>query len=88
MYYILGHAADEAERAAFENPDEYRPLHNLFAIQCLLLEAGFDPQQEDAEEYVRPLDSVITSGTCVCCLQHMKLSKIMTGVTGCAEMLS
>ncbi|KAG9673202.1 hypothetical protein KCU87_g5168, partial [Aureobasidium melanogenum] len=69
MYLIVDAAQEEAEEVAYQNSYECRPLHDLFAIQRLLLEAGFDPQQEVMQDCYRtsdnycPLDRVIIDGT-------------------------
>ncbi|KAG9752256.1 hypothetical protein KCU73_g6150, partial [Aureobasidium melanogenum] len=65
MYTILSDAKVEAEVNGQDFPNKYRPLHDLFEIQRLLLEAGLDPQQEIAKNCKSPLDYVIADGTCV-----------------------
>lgn len=87
MYLIVDAAQEEAEEVAYQNSYECRPLHDLFAIQRLLLEAGFDPQQEVMQDCYRtsdnycPLDRVIIDGTHVCCLQHTKYN-----IDGCCRL--
>ncbi|KAH0032296.1 hypothetical protein KCU78_g2631, partial [Aureobasidium melanogenum] len=65
MYSILTDAEYRAETSGLQDPDEHRHLHDLFEIQRLLLEAGFDPQQELAVNCCSSLDSVIRAGTYV-----------------------
>jgi hypothetical protein len=88
MYNIVLVAKIEAEENGILHPDDHRPLHDLFEIQRLLLEAGFDPQQELAKDCCTSWDFAIMAGTYVCCCKHATLSTILTRATGCVEMLS